>query len=92
VLVYDITNSKSFDSLESWREEFLSQANPRDGENFPFVVLGNKLDKEPERKVATGKAESWAREKNNTPFFETSAKDSVNVEEAFQHIARTALS
>jgi Ras-related protein Rab-7A len=54
-------------------------------------VLGNKLDKESERKVATTKAQTWARDKNNTPFFETSAKDAVNVEEAFQHIARSAL-
>ena len=92
VLVYDLTNSKSFESMESWREEFLSQANPRDSDNFPFVMLGNKLDRETERKVATEKAKQWAREKNNMPTFETSAKDSVNVEDAFQHIARTALS
>lgn len=92
VLVYDITNSKSFESLESWREEFISQANPKNPDAFPFVVLGNKLDKEAERKVPTTKLQGWAREKNNIPGFETSAKDAVNVEEAFQNIARTALS
>jgi Ras-related protein Rab-7A len=91
-MVYDITNSKSFESLESWREEFISQANPRDADNFPFVILGNKLDKETERKVQTNKVQQWARDKNNIPFFETSAKDSINVEEAFQDIARHALS
>jgi len=52
VLVYDITQSKSFDSIGSWREEFLTQANPRDSENFPFVLIGNKVDKENERKVS----------------------------------------
>ena len=46
VLVYDVTNANSFKTLDSWRDEFLIQASPRDPENFPFVVLGNKIDLE----------------------------------------------
>ena len=91
VLVYDITSSKSFDSMESWREEFLNQANPKNPESFPFVVLGNKVDKETERKVPLNKAQAWVRSKGEIPLFECSAKESVNVEEAFQEIARRAL-
>eukprot|EP00766_Chilomastix_caulleryi_P003974 gnl/Chilomastix_caulleri/5120.p1 GENE.gnl/Chilomastix_caulleri/5120~~gnl/Chilomastix_caulleri/5120.p1 ORF type:complete len:87 (-),score=8.95 gnl/Chilomastix_caulleri/5120:7-267(-) len=52
VLVYDVQNVKSFSSLEQWREEFLFQAAPRDPDNFPFVVVGNKTDVEEERKVS----------------------------------------
>lgn len=37
VLVYDVNNSKSFETLDSWRDEFLIQASPRDPESFPFV-------------------------------------------------------
>jgi len=51
VLVYDVNNSKSFDTLDSWRDEFLIQASPRDPENFPFVVLGNKIDVEESKRV-----------------------------------------
>jgi Ras-related protein Rab-7A len=51
VLVYDITNPKSFEKLDSWRDEFLNQAGPRDPEAFPFILLGNKVDKEADRRV-----------------------------------------
>lgn len=44
VLVYDVTAPTTFKNLESWRDEFLIQASPRDPENFPFVVIGNKVD------------------------------------------------
>lgn len=37
VLVYDVNNTKSFEALGSWRDEFLIQASPRDPESFPFV-------------------------------------------------------
>lgn len=33
----------------------------------------------------------WCQEKNNVPYFETSAKEAVNVEQAFQTIAKNAL-
>jgi Ras-related protein Rab-7A len=46
VLVFDVTAPNTFKSLDSWRDEFLIQASPRDPENFPFVVLGNKVDLE----------------------------------------------
>ena len=44
VLVYDVNNAKSFENLDNWRDEFLIQAGPQDPDNFPFVVLGNKID------------------------------------------------
>ena len=72
VLVYDVNNAKSFEALDSWRDEFLIQASPRDPANFPFVrtpllrsslgtwtdkaiqvVLGNKIDLEESKRVAS---------------------------------------
>jgi Ras-related protein Rab-7A len=44
LLCFDVTNPKSFEALDSWRDEFLIQASPRDPDNFPFVLLGNKVD------------------------------------------------
>lgn len=46
MLVYDVTAPTTFKTMDSWRDEFLIQASPRDPENFPFVVLGNKIDLE----------------------------------------------
>jgi len=51
VLVYDITNARSFENLNLWRQDFLVKANPKDPDNFPFFVFGNKADKAADRKV-----------------------------------------
>lgn len=92
VLCYDITDAKSFDNLESWMDEFLVHAAPRSPQQFPFVVLGNKCDLGPKRRqVAQSKVQAWCKTKGGIPFFETSAKDAVNVEQAFQTIAQNAL-
>ncbi|KAM7253659.1 hypothetical protein ACFE04_021813 [Oxalis oulophora] len=93
VLVYDVNSMKSFDNLNNWREEFLIQASPSDPDNFPFVVLGNKVDVDGgnSRVVSEKKARAWCASKGNIPYFETSAKEGINVEEAFQVIAKNAL-
>lgn len=90
VLVYDVTSPNSFKNLDSWRDEFLIQANPRDPEHFPFVVLGNKVDLD-NRQVSTRRAQQWCQSKNDIPYYETSAKEGINVELAFQTIAKNAL-
>jgi len=51
VLVFDVNNVKSFETLDSWRDEFLIQASPRDPDHFPFVVLGNKVDVEDTKRM-----------------------------------------
>ncbi|KAG0049855.1 hypothetical protein BGZ83_005321 [Gryganskiella cystojenkinii] len=92
VLVFDVNNAKSFETLESWRDEFLIQASPRGPENFPFVVIGNKIDmEESKRMISQKRAMAWCQSKGNIPYFETSAKEAINVEQAFQTIAKNAL-
>jgi Ras-related protein Rab-7A len=49
VLCFDLTDPKTFENVETWRTEFLTKLNPKD--NFPFVIIGNKNDKENEKKV-----------------------------------------
>lgn len=44
VIVYDVTYQNSFKTLETWRDEFLIQASPRNQDQFPFLLIGNKVD------------------------------------------------
>lgn len=88
-LVYDVSAPNTFKSLDGWRDEFLIQAGPRDPDNFPFVVIGNKIDLE-NRAVTTKRGLAWCQSKN-IPYFETSAKEAINVEQAFQSVAKNAL-
>lgn len=41
--------------------------------------------------VTTKRAQAWCQSKNNIPYFETSAKEAISVEQAFQTIAQNAL-
>lgn len=104
MLVYDITDPHSLDNLNHWRKEFLDQVGGQLGLGdssvpFPFVVLGNKADKEKDRMVPRQRAEEWCQEAagglgmGSVPLshYETSAKTAVNVDEAFHEVARLAL-
>jgi Ras-related protein Rab-7A len=50
-LIFDLSEAKTFETLDQWRSEFLSQLNPKEPDSYPFVVIGNKSDKENERQV-----------------------------------------
>ncbi|KAJ2782386.1 Ras- protein Rab-7A [Coemansia javaensis] len=91
ILCFDVTNARSFENLESWRDEFLIQVGPRDPESFPFVVVGNKIDVEGRRAVSQKRAMEWCAAKGNIPYFETSAKKDINVDEAFRTVVMNAM-
>ena len=49
------------------------------------VVLGNKIDVEESRRaISSKKAMTFCQSKGNIPYFETSAKEAMNVEQAFE--------
>mmetsp|Transcript_23183 Transcript_23183/g.64249 ORF Transcript_23183/g.64249 Transcript_23183/m.64249 type:complete len:257 (-) Transcript_23183:215-985(-) len=105
LLVYDITDPHSLDNLDHWRKEFLEQVGGGiqglgdASTQFPFVVVGNKMDKINDRLVTREQAEDWCRTAASAtimgsqplPHFECSAKTSESVEDAFQEAARRAI-
>lgn len=44
MLVYDVTDPSTKDSISQWRDDFIFNANIKNPDNFPFVVIGNKVD------------------------------------------------
>ncbi|XP_071725282.1 ras-related protein Rab7-like [Rutidosis leptorrhynchoides] len=93
VLVYDVNVPRTFDTLNNWRDEFLKQADPTNVEGFPFILVGNKIDVDGgnSRVVTERQAREWCASKGNLPYFETSAKENYNVDEAFLCVADIAL-
>lgn len=84
LLVYDITQRKTFDNVRNWMDQ-ITLVN--DGMDVCKILLGNKCDMESERVVETKEAEELAAE-FQIPFMETSAKDDINVKDAFLKITK----
>lgn len=92
VLCYDVGNARTFEHLDSWKEEFVIATGPAEADSFPFVVVGNKVD-QPVRATPLKAAEAWCKSNNNPNIhhFETSAKEALNIDQAFITAARAAL-
>lgn len=90
ILVYDVSDRKSFEAIDTWKSEFLNQLNPPDPEKFPFVLIANKCDLTEERKVSKEEGEEYAKSNGDIPFFECSAKDNSGLKEAFEKAAEIA--
>ncbi|XP_031565736.1 ras-related protein Rab-8A-like [Actinia tenebrosa] len=83
MLVYDITNDKSFENIKNWIRNIEEHAS----QDVEKMVLGNKCDMDDRRQVSKERGEQLAVE-YGIKFMETSAKSSINVEEAFFTLAR----
>ena len=80
IFVYDITNRESFNNIENW----VNLALEKNNKNICNFLVGNKTDKEAERKVSIKEGEILAKEKNFF-FLETSAKTDDNVQKLFYY-------
>lgn len=86
MLVYDVTSERSFENIKNWMRNIDEHAS----DDVEKMIIGNKADKnlpEDTRVISTERGQTLAME-HEVLFYETSAKDGNNVEDAFVAIAR----
>jgi len=84
LIMYSITARSTFADCEDIRELILRV---KDVEHVPIVLVGNKVDLLDNRAVEREQGEELAS-RWNCPFFETSAKTKINVEECIHTLLR----
>jgi len=82
LLTYSVDKRSSFEHVTSWVEQVKNHTT----EDVCMILVGNKVDAEG-RCVAFEEGEKLAKELN-IEFFETSAKENINIEKVFMTAAK----
>ena len=82
-MTYDITDRDSFAKVSEWMQE----VDKHSQENISKILVGNKKDLEDKRQIQYQEGKELA-DHFNVRFLETSAKESLNVEDAFTLMTR----
>jgi small GTP-binding protein len=90
LLVYSIDSMASFDALTPLYEQLLRVKGAPIG-NIPTLLIGNKCDLTAERQVGKQQAKLLAERWKLPLPMETSARQNINVDEAFMQLVKLAL-
>jgi small GTP-binding protein len=82
ILTCATNNRKSFNNLRNWLSSIKDTVNE---ENIQLIIIANKCDLVDEREVPTHEIADKAKELN-IEYYETSAKDNTNIDQAFDTI------
>ena len=82
IWVYDITRKESYRVLETWLDIVKNNVD----ENMTLVLVGNKCDLDKDRKIEYEEGQKLAEEYGML-FYETSAKDDINIGKLFNDVA-----
>jgi small GTP-binding protein len=80
ILIYDVSNPKTYDNIKKWLAQIKEEASSK----VCIILVANKIDHE-ERVVTEEEGEKLAKS-FNLKIFESSAKENINVTEAFQEV------
>jgi len=87
MLVFDVTNRRSYENVRSWLCEVREYANA----NVSVLLVGNKCDLAAKRMVTQREAKKLADENNCVDYIETSAKTGDQVNDAFMTVTRSLM-
>jgi small GTP-binding protein len=86
IVCFALNDRNSFNNVLTWLQDVREISS-----KIPIVLFGNKCDLIEERKVTNEEAKEFA-DNNEIIYFETSAKDNINIKEGFEKISEDAYS
>jgi Ras-related protein Rab-32 len=91
-IVFDVTRVSTFEAVAKWKKDIDNKVLLPNGEKIPVVLLANKCDLAKERLVKSGpQLDKYCQEQGFAGWFETSAKDNINIDEAAQFLVKKIL-
>lgn len=82
-IVFDVTRSATFDAVVKWKQDLDSKVQLPNGEPIPCILLANKCDQTKQGIVSDSiKMNEFVREHGFATWFETSAKENINIDAA----------
>ena len=89
IVVFDITRPSTFDMTKVWMDDIDAKVQSNKGETVPTLLLGNKIDlKTDSWEQKASEIKEYAKQHKYLNFFETSAKDGTNLNEAIETLVK----
>ncbi|XP_070534941.1 ras-related protein Rab-32-like [Ptychodera flava] len=91
-IVFDVTRASTFEAVQKWKNDLDSKVQLPNGQNIPVVLLANKCDQAKEGLVNNAtQMDEYCKEKGFIGWFETSAKENINIDEAARFLVTAIL-
>ncbi|XP_037968745.1 ras-related protein Rab-32 isoform X3 [Plutella xylostella] len=91
-IVFDVSRQATFDAVVKWKNDLDGKVQLPDGSPIPCILLANKCDQQKEGIVnQPAKMDEYCKEKGFAGWFETSAKENINIEEAARSLVNKIL-
>ncbi|KAJ8280430.1 hypothetical protein GJAV_G00054470 [Gymnothorax javanicus] len=82
-IVFDVTRPSTFEAVTKWKEDLDSKLTLSNGKNIAAVLLANKCDQGRDVLMNNGiEMDQFCKENGFVGWFETSAKENINIDEA----------
>lgn len=93
LVVFDVTRISTFDGVTKWKADIDEKIRLPDGSKIPVVLLANKADLAKDAMIRNtyGQMEKFCQEKEFSGWFETSAKDNLNIDDACRFLVGKVL-
>jgi small GTP-binding protein len=83
ILIYDVTKRKTFEGIQNWVKQIKEQVSSR----VCVALVANKIDEKDKREVTEQEGIRLGKD-IGYPFYESSAKDGINIDECFDNLIK----
>ncbi|XP_072265389.1 ras-related protein Rab-32 isoform X2 [Pyxicephalus adspersus] len=91
-VVFDVTRASTFDAITKWKSDLDSKVFLPSGGPIPAILLANKCDQKKENSMQSpSQMDHFCKENGFVAWFETSAKDNVNIDDAARCLVENIL-